>query len=621
LFFLIKVIMASLPLIVGIGGINAAGRTSGFHGYKRLVCEVLSPETMNSTWRDLAHRMGIEITHGISEAVINKIKAGTLTRRIETFDPSRVGRQFKGTLKTDTTFILRKSKLPAEIPHDWKVKELDAHCVEVTLLAHKEVLLSGYTPCSVSCGGGLPSGFNPGTLYNSHHHPRGLSLAIYGASDALNSLGLAWDDILKHIHPDEVSVYAGSALAQIDSQSLAGLIGEPLRGNRINSKMMPMSLAEMPADFINSYVINSVGQTGTQVGACASFLYNLKQGMIDIQTGRAKVVIVGNAEAPLVPEVMEGFSIMGALANDESLRTLDGVDQFDERRSCRPFSNNTGFTMAEGAQFVVLMEDQLALKLGAPIYGSVADVFIHADGNKKSISKPGVGNYLTFAKATALARAMLGEKGLQQTYVQAHGTGTPQNRVTESHLLNLVAKTFGIKRWPVAAVKAYVGHTIAAAAGDQLMAALGVWRYGYIPGIKTIDHIAHDVHRSHLRILTDHEFVGEAGQNCPGVLINSKGFGGNNATALVLSPHQTQTMLLNKYGSKQLLAYEKKNEKIQQQVVENDHAASEGHERIFYDFGTQVMDEADLTLTQSSLTLSGFERAVELPSVNPYEDY
>lgn len=128
--------------------------------------------------------------------------------------------------------------------------------------------------------------------------------------------------------------------------------------------MMALSLAEMPADFINGYVINSVGTTGTNMGACATFLYNLRQGMQDIQSGAAKVAIVGNAEAPVVSEIMEGFRVMGALAEDAQICALDDSDTVDNRRACRPFSDNAGFTMAESAQFVVLMEEELALKLG-----------------------------------------------------------------------------------------------------------------------------------------------------------------------------------------------------------------------------------------------------------------
>ncbi len=110
---------------------------------------------------------------------------------------------------------------------------------------------------------------------------------------------------IKKIRPDDVSVYAGSALAQVDEYSLAGLVAQPLRGKRLISKMMPLSLAEMPADFVNSYILNSVGTTGHNMGACATFLYNLRQAIRDIQQGTAKVAIVGSAEAPVNPDIIE----------------------------------------------------------------------------------------------------------------------------------------------------------------------------------------------------------------------------------------------------------------------------------------------------------------------------
>ena len=62
---------------------------------------------------------------------------------------------------------------------------------------------------------------------------------------------------------------------------------------------------------------------------------------------------------------------------------------------------------------------------GAQVMGSVGDVFVNADGYKKSIPGPGIGNYLTVAKAVAFARAILGEELVRTgTYMQAHGTGT-----------------------------------------------------------------------------------------------------------------------------------------------------------------------------------------------------
>lgn len=616
--------MIKLPVIVGMGGMNSAGRTSGFHSYKRMVCEVLPDEELANTWSDLANRMGIAKGSSLSDADIQTIKQGTLVRKIETFDPAHVRCNHKARLdpsKQPISFIIKKVKLPAHLAETCNIEELDDHEVRVMLQGELDFLLPDTHQIPVTSAGTIPSGFDPAQLYHSHNHPRGLQLTVYGASDALNSIGIEWDEILTHIKPDEVAVYGGSSLSQIDDHSLAGIVGQPLMGNRITSKMMPLSLAEMPADFINSYIINSVGSTGNNVGACATFLYNLKMGLNDIQQGKARVVIVGNAEAPIVPEVIEGFRVMSALATDEALCALDNSKTVDNRRACRPFSTNAGFTLAESAQFFVLMDDELALQLGATIYGSVADVFINADANKKSIAGPGVGNYVTVAKATALAKAILGEEGLQKTYVHAHGTGTPQNRTTESHILNEVAKTFAIKSWPVAAIKSYVGHSVSAAGGDQLCAALGVWKYGWIPGIKTIDHIAHDVYQSNLNILRDHYYAGKDGSDIQGVILNSKGFGGNNASGLVLSPNQTMIMLENKYGKDVLKVYQKKNAVIRARAEATDLNTCHGTERVIYKFGESVMDQSSVTMTQETLTLSEFGQPIDLALKNPYTGY
>ena len=64
--------------------------------------------------------------------------------------------------------------------------------------------------------------------------------------------------------------------------------------------------------------------------------------------------------------------------------------------------------LGESAQFIILMEDNLALELGAKIYGSVPSVASHSDGYKSSISGPGVGNYITVAKCVADAEKALG---------------------------------------------------------------------------------------------------------------------------------------------------------------------------------------------------------------------
>ncbi|MCG3470525.1 beta-ketoacyl synthase [Xenorhabdus bovienii] len=557
--------MSNLPVIVGLGGINAAGRSSGFHSYKRIVSDSLSDEIMQDTWLDLCHRMGIvKNTASVTGAHIESAKNGTLIRKITHFDTQKVS--------------------------------------------------------SVTSAGQLPEGFEVGDLYNANHHPRGLRLTVYGASDLLSSIGISWPDIAKLVEPDQISVYASSALGQIDRFSLAGLIGNPQNGTRISSKMLALSLADMPANFINSYIINSIGNTSANLGACASFLYNLKQGVNDIKQGKAKISLVGCSEAAIVPEIIEGFRVMGALAEDHQLCKLDGTDIVNNRHATRPFSTNVGFTIAESAQFVLLMSDDLALQCGANILGAVPDVFVNADANKKSISSPGIGNYITMMKAASLADHLLDGK-LQYSYVQAHGTGTPQNRVTESHIINEVAKVFGLNCWDVTAIKSYVGHSIAASAGDQLACTLGVWQYGWIPGIKTIDHIAEDVHATNLNILMQNKFAGEHGEEMRATIINTKGFGGNNASAVILSPQQTMQMLNKKHGSSAVYTYHQRNQIVKRISEDQDRAICRGEESLIYNFGNAVMQSSDIKLSRQEVKLSGFKHSIKLPNAEEFSAF
>lgn len=613
--------MSKLPVIVGFGGINAAGRSSFHHSYRRMVHEALNEEDLAPMFKGLAQLMqqedGSDREHLLNHTLIRKIES-------QTFDINNVKLHRKTTMQGDNEtikFQTRRRQLPANLPENWQVEDLGGGKVNVTVSGEMEVLTQdSYTP-GVTSAAQLPSGFDASQFYTSRNQPKGLQLAVFGASDAIHSMGIDWSTVLEHIQPDEISVYAASAIGQLDDFGGRGLAQASLKGGRVTSKQMPLMLTQMPADFVNSYMINSVGSTGANIGACATFLYNLRQGVGDIQAGRARVAIIGGAEAPIEPEVIEGFKAMGALAEDAQIASLDNSETCNNRRASRPFSENAGFTIGEASQFFIVMDDELALELGVTIYGSVPDVFVNADANKKSISSPGVGNYITVAKAMALAKNILGEDGVKQTFAQAHGTSTPQNRVTESHILNEVAKTFGIEQWPVAAIKAYVGHSLGPAGGDQLTATLGVWEYGYIPGIKTTEKIADDVYDSNLEFCLDHKYVGQQGEEMKAAIINSKGFGGNNATGLVLSPQVTMQMLEKKFGSDALNNYQHKNAIVKSAAQAYDEAVTNGEINVIYHFGTEVMEGTDLKITPDGISLDKFKNDLKFSRDNPFSEY
>lgn len=607
-----------------------------------MVAEALSQQHRQETYTDLAVLMKrlvfrgdqyctpegepIDLSHWLAENQAS-LEAGTLIRKLEgnLFNPNAIPVHTLSRMLpiTDapTEFLLNARQLPETIPDNWKVEPLldDKSRVKVQVTGEMVVMLPDTRTSLVQSAGQLPSGFDPEKLYQARSHPRGLQMTVYAASDAIQSMGMDWSRIANSVAPDQMAVYASAAMSQLDPNGLGGMIQANLQGRRVTSKQCPLGLAEMPADFVNAYIIGSVGGTGANIGACATFLYNLKQGLDDIRSGAKRVVIVGASEAPLTPEVIEGYRAMGALAQDDQLLALDPhATVADNRRACRPFSDNCGFTLAEASHYLVLCDDTLALELGASIYGAVADVFVNADGFKKSISSPGVGNYVTMAKALASTRAILGERGMQRSYVQAHGTSTPQNRVTESRILNEVSKTFGLGKWPVAAIKSYVGHSLGSASADQVVASLGVWAHGIIPGIKTIDHLASDVETSHLNILMDHLEVG-AGE-IDAAIVNSKGFGGNNASAALLAPHAVQKMIARKHGVKAWSDYQSRNEAVQAQARQYDESCRKGLAAPLYYFGENVRDDADVRFDTESMQIKGCEQAINLRLSNPYPE-
>lgn len=633
--------MSHLPVIVGFGGINPAGRASFHHAYRRLIIDQLDQQSATETLTDLATLTGLatysdgtylnQSNEALSalelvESLRQQLMDSTLIRRIEndSFDVNEVlfNKQASVHFSSPLKFSLRKRQLPLHIPENWQVSEPSPGQFDIVVNDGMDVIFPDHKTAAVQSAGQLPSGFKPGTLYQSRNHPRNLQMTVFGASDALSSTGLSLETLTQSVAPDQIAVYASNSIGQLDDFGFGGLTKYPALGRRTTSKQMPLGYAQMPADFINAYMLGNVGATGGALGACATFLYNLRSGVNDIRAGRRKVVLVGGSDAPVTPEIIEGFRAMGALAEDKDLRALNNVKSLTDehyRNACRPFGNNCGFTMGESAQFIVLMSDDLAIELGADIHGAVPEVFVNADGHKKSISAPGVGNYITLGKSAALLRSMLGEDALKnRSFVQAHGTSTPQNRVTESHVINETAKAFSIDNWPVAAIKCYIGHSQGTAGGDQLSTSLGTWKYGLIPGIVTTPEFAEDVNQSNLLLSNQHLDVGKKGMDA--VLLNSKGFGGNNASAPVLAPHVVEEMLKRRYTTEQLAAYTRKRETSRLKANEYDQSAIHGEAKPLYLYDHNVLQGDDLKISDKEIQLPGYKHSINMEINNPFKD-
>ena len=573
----------SLALITGFGGINSAGRSSAYLSYKNMVFDSLSGKVQLEVLQDLA----------VLQGKIEPIGRSWETNSGDSIDLKKY--------LTDNNSSIRSDSMVRELERDLYDKD--------------GIILD---QIGASAAGQLPKGFDPSSLYPARQHPKALQMTVFGMGDALGQLGIDWRTIQEKIAPDEVAVFSGAAIGQLDGFGFGGLMQSRLKGSRASSKNLALGLVEMSADFINAYILGSVGRTGHVVGACATFLYNLQMGKEAIESGSARFVVVGGAEAPITPEIVDGFYAMSALSDDKRMMEMQAQHNENlnngphQEKACRPFGQNAGMVLGESSQFVILMDDALAIELGAEIYGCVSAVSSHSDGFKSSISGPGVGNYITMAKCASEAEKTIGLKNLRtRTFVHAHGTGTPANRTTESHILNEVAKTYGIKSLPVTGIKSYLGHSMAPASGDQLTATLGTWNKGIIPGIHSTDSVASDVHHDNLEILLDNK--SEEKGFFSAAFLNAKGFGGNNASALILSPEESMTLLSKKYSSTKIKNYQSANQDVVSKSTQHNKQCLRGKYNIIYKFNENVLQgEEDVMLEKNKLSLKGFKRSINL---------
>ena len=560
-----------IPCLVGFGGLTPAGRGSHNLSYSRMIYDLESDQNKFNYLKSVLTLCGL-------------IDETTEAPEIEQLILSKENEVLENTL----------------------MRKLDYEFFRNTFWSYD------YEMPANACGQ-LPFRLDPVTHYASRQHPKALGMSIVGFTDAMSDAGF---DLRKEIDTygrDKVGCFAGCAVMNMDRYSGDGLFASYPMGKRASSKHISFTLPEMTADFINAYVTGSLGITGHFIGACATSLYNLNAGVELIKSGKSELVIVGAAEAILGPPAYIGFSAMGAMATDERMTNLQQLlgegDDLDYTKFCRPFGDNMGMVCGESAGFAILMSDRLALEVGANIRGCFLNVNINADGNKKSISGPGAGNYFSVGKTFKDIETVFGSKTLQEkSCFLAHGTGTPLNRITESHIVSTFAKEFGIENLPVTSVKSKLGHTMGTAGMDQIWCGLGALESQKLTGICTIPKLADDVFKDNLDFFLDNK---EFSSQKDIAFLNSKGFGGNNATSALISSSLTEELLQRRFTEKELKAWKKKREATLKLREKNFELAVNSDIEPIYEFDKDVLDLTDLEISKKNIkTKTGFNYAL-----------
>jgi len=251
------------------------------------------------------------------------------------------------------------------------------------------------------------------------------------------------------------------------------------------------------------------------VSACASGSHAIGEAFRNIVSGQSDIMITGGSEAALSPVGLASFCAARSLStrNDEPAA------------ASRPFDKDRdGFVLSEGAGILVLEEESHAKRRGANIYAEILGYAATDDGHHITAPLP---NGEGAAKAMELALIDVGVEKEKIDYINAHGTGTELNDITESAAIRTVFGDYAYKL-PVSSTKSSLGHLLGASGAVELIVCVKAINKSAIP--PTINLNNQD-ERCDLKM----DFVPlEARRgNVNIAMSNSFGFGGHNACLIV----------------------------------------------------------------------------------------
>jgi len=289
-------------------------------------------------------------------------------------------------------------------------------------------------------------------------NPRAVHFAIAAAREAIESAKL---DMAREC-PERVGVSVGCMVE-------AGYI---VRQNELLEKrgarrVDPLFVAKSGPSSASMQIGMSLGAKGpnTSVNSlCATGADAIGTAMNFIRLGYADVMLAGGADSSLSPLGMAGIDILGALSREP-----------DPAKACRPFDlNRSGFIFGEGAGIVVLESYQHAKSRGVPILAEILGAGWSFDAHDQTAPAPEAEAY---AMRTALENA--GVKPEELDYINAHGTSTKLNDVSETNAIKMLFGDHAYKV-PISSTKSMIGHVVTAAGAIEVIASVLCMNKGII---------------------------------------------------------------------------------------------------------------------------------------------
>ncbi len=281
------------------------------------------------------------------------------------------------------------------------------------------------------------------------------------------------------------------------------------------SRVSPLAITKVISNMAGGVVSirhHLFGPNTCTVTACAASAHAIGDATEIIKRGAADVMVAGGTEAGIVEFALAGFTSSKAVSTRND----------DPEGASRPFdADRDGFVMGEGAASLILEERDRAIARGAHLYAEVLGYGMSADGFHITLPRPGGGGAARAMQA-ALDDAELSTADID--YINAHGTSTRANDVTETQAIKTV---FGddAYRTPISSTKSMTGHLLGGAGAVESLACIFAIRDGVVP--PTINYTTPDPE-------CDLDYVpNEAREIMVDLaMTNSFGFGGHNAALI-----------------------------------------------------------------------------------------
>ena len=309
--------------------------------------------------------------------------------------------------------------------------------------------------------------FKPGDYMNfkeSRRMSRASQLAVAAATMALADAGLA--NGLPDRERTGTLIGTGVGGFEVGERETAVLRTKGF--NRVSPFAMTAFLANMPSHHV-SLLAQAMGPISTVVAACATGTQAIGEAAEFIRRGSADMVLTGGVEGLIHESAIAGFAAMRAMATSFNDAPEKASKPFDKNRE--------GFVLSEGAGVLVLERMDMAVARGAKIYAELLGHASSSDAFHVAAQDPDA------AGAVRAMRWAIEDAGLQTSdisYINAHGTGTPMNDLTETLAIK---RLFGEPAYeiPVSSNKSMMGHAMGGTGAIEAIFSIYTITHGLIP--------------------------------------------------------------------------------------------------------------------------------------------